>query len=378
MPPGKRKILFLAQLPPPVHGASVVSGRVHGLLAADDGVEVEHLWLGGAERLEDVGQRSLGKLVAFARLLVMLALRLVTFRRYDIAYMTLAPWSHAAIRDGLLVGMSKLLARRTVAHLHAEGLDQVMAGASLARRTLKRLLRGAELVTITEKVATAMRATGHFRAVHLVPNCVPDPGEPAFSEAPALRCGYLANLDPRKGVLRFLEAIAALRNAGIPVEARIAGPSTAAMTIETLRAEVETRGLGKIVSVLGPLYGDRKVEFLRSLDLFIYLSRRDYFPLVVIEAMSCGVVPVVYDNEGEAELVGPPFAKTVVSPGLKPCDRDARLVEIAAAYHADRRLLAADRRAARQRFLDRYGEARFADAMAGVFGLSRCGRDQSK
>ena len=354
-----RKVLFLAQLPPPLHGASAMSKRAYDIMTARGDLMLTHLWQGGAATVQDVGQRSPAKLIAFIAFLADLAWRYVTGKRYAIGYLTLAPFSHAALRDGLLIAMSKLLARRTLVHLHAEGLDLVMAGAGWPRKILRRLIAGVELITITQKVAGAVGATQHFKAVHLLPNCVADPGPPALGTATALRCGYLANLDPRKGTLRFLDCIEEMKRQGLPVTARIAGPSTATLTIAQLEADVQRRGLSGLVEVVGPLYGADKTAFLSSVDLFIYLSRRDYFPLVVIEAMSCGAVPIVYDNEGEAELVGAPFAANVVPPALEREAMAARVADIARGYHERRADLARGRETARARYLACYTPDRF-------------------
>ena len=64
-----REVLFLAQLPPPLHGASAMSERIHRILAARPDVRLTHLWLGSAASNADVGRRSAAKLVAFARFL---------------------------------------------------------------------------------------------------------------------------------------------------------------------------------------------------------------------------------------------------------------------------------------------------------------------
>ncbi len=360
------KVLFLAQLPPPVHGASVVSKRAYDIMSDRDDLAITHMWLGGAVTLHDVGQKSAAKMLAFARFLMTLAWLFVTGKRYSIAYLTLAPFSHAALRDGLLIGMSKLVARRTLVHLHAEGLDLVMAGASLPKRILRRLIRGAELITITEKVAASVRATDHFATVHLLPNCAEDPGAPSLSTAPALRCGYLANLDPRKGVLRFLDCIEDFQRQGLTVTGQIAGPSTGDLTTDQLEHEVERRGLSGVVDVIGPLYGDKKTEFFQGLDLFIYLSQRDYFPLVLIEAMACGVVPIVYDNQGERELVGPTFAANVIAPDLPVEAMTAGVRRIVRRYGESRSELAKDKEAARAYYRARYTEDRFRDGLNAI------------
>ncbi len=271
-----RKLLFLAQLPPPLHGASATTKRAFDILSSRGDLEVTHLWLGGAETLQDVGRKSLGKFFGFAHFLAILAWHFVTLRRYAIGYLTFAPISHTAIRDGLLIGMSRLLAKRTLVHMHTEGLELVLQGATPVFRLVRWLIRGSELIALTEKIATKARATGHFATVHHLPNCVEDTGTERAPRTSTLRCGYLANLDPQKGVLRFVDCIEECHRRGLPVTARIVGPSTAKLSTSELQAEVERRGLAGIIEVAGPLFGQKKADFYAETDLFIYLSQRDF------------------------------------------------------------------------------------------------------
>ena len=361
-----RKVLFLAQLPPPLHGASAMSKRAYDGMTARPDLALTHLWLGSAASNQEVGRRSLAKLMAFLRFIATLLWQLASGRRYAIGYLTFAPFSHAALRDGILIGLSKLLAGRTIVHLHALGIGAVMTGTSLPKRLLRRLIRGTELITITGKDAVAMRATGHFKAVHLLPNGTEDMGEPPFAPAATLRCGYLANLDPRKGVLRFLDCMAALRRAGLPVTARIAGDETALLSRLQLEAEVRRQGLEGIVEVLGPLYGEPKTNFFATTDVFIYLSAHDYFPLVVIEAMAGGAVPVVFDIEGQRELVGAPFAGNVLAADLAPLALTDAVEDIVRRYHDNRSGLMRDSQVARARYLACYTTARFHDGLNAI------------
>ena len=346
----RRKLLFLAQLPPPLHGASGMSKRIYDIMAARGDLSLTHLWLGGAASNADVGKRSPTKMLAFIRFVGLLVWQLLAGKRYAIGYLTLAPFAHAALRDGVLIALSKLLAGRTIVHLHALGIGSVMAGRTASKRLLRRLIRDVELITLTAKDATTIGATGHFKSVHHLPNGIEDPGVPLFGTSPTLRCGFLANLDPRKGVLRFLDGIEALRQAGVPATGRIAGDSTGHLTRQQLEVEVARRGLADVVAVVGPLYGEAKTQFFATTDVLLYLSAHDYFPLVVIEALAGGAVPVVFDIEGQRELVGPTFAGNVVAPDLPQEALLATVVKIVRRYHEDRTALAADRRLARARF----------------------------
>ena len=123
--------------------------------------------------------------------------------------------------------------------------------------------------------------------------------------------GYLANLDPRKGVLRFVDSLAAAHAAGVPFEAVIAGPATPFLSKDGVLARIDGLGLGGIVAVEDGKYGTEKDTFLRGLDVLLYPSLHDHAPLVVIEALSYGVVPIVIDTGGIQEILGAGLSQNV-------------------------------------------------------------------
>ncbi|MEZ5909298.1 MAG: glycosyltransferase family 4 protein [Hyphomicrobiaceae bacterium] len=359
-------ILFLAQLPPPVHGVTVVSGKVFDKLRSLPGAQVEHIWLGSADRLEDIGRRTPGKLVAFAKLLAGLLRRRLAGRRADIAYLTLAPWTHAAMRDALVAAAAKGAARRVLVHLHGEGLDRLLAGASPADRLKRRLLRGVELVVITEKAKRLAEASGLFGAVHEMANATTDPGPVQRGAASRPVCGFLGNLDRRKGVLRFIDMLSVLHAGGATLTGRVAGGDTPDLTSDRLRSDAAKRGLAGSVEVLGPLYGPDKDRFLAGLDIFVYLSRHDHAPLVLIEAMSHGAVPIVLDTGGIAQILGPALAANVLPDSLDDRSAAAAAAALVARYAANPSLLHHDRERARARYLAAYGEDVFRTRVAAI------------
>ncbi|WP_114187723.1 glycosyltransferase family 4 protein [Microvirga aerophila] len=118
---------------------------------------------------------------------------------------------------------------------------------------------------------------------------------PVGPRSPQLRSiGFMSNLILTKGVDRFLDLADELAYDGISVH--IAGPFPS----EHMREYV----LGRIRSMPhviyhGPVYGEQKADFLRQVDLFVFLSR--YFneaePLVLYEAMREGL-PIVSTARG--------------------------------------------------------------------------------
>lgn len=59
--------------------------------------------------------------------------------------------------------------------------------------------------------------------------------------------------------------------------------------INSLKAEIEAKGLSDIVTVNGPILGDEKKATLLNTDIFIQCSRTEGMPMGILEAMSYGV-----------------------------------------------------------------------------------------
>ncbi len=362
----RQRVLVLAQLPPPVHGVTMTTARVHSWLEAEPGIAVDQIWSGSAGNLTEIDSRTLGKLWSFAALNLRLAGWALSGRRFDVAYVTLAPWTHAALRDALAAWWGRRLARRTLVHLHGEGLAEAVDGSGTKSRLMRTLLRGSELIAITSRAADTAETSGLFARVLRLPNAAPDPGAPAVGRsAGTVKIGFLGNLDPRKGVLDLVAVLERLLAAGWRIEATIAGGSTPYLSVDELKARLAELGLAEHVRAIGPVHGSAKDAFLRGLDVFVYPSKHDHAPLVVIEALSHGLVPIVVDTGGIAEIVGPDFAKNVVPAHLTGIDLWTAIEQRLEPYR-EAAYLKSDRDRARARFLAAYTEARFESGLRAI------------
>ena len=109
------------------------------------------------------------------------------------------------------------------------------------------------------------------------------------------KAGCLSYVTPEKGAWDLIKLSYALKEAGLPVEMEIAGPC---FSNDIERALIQARHEG-VLKWHGPLYGQKKEEFLNRLDLFLFPTRyRDEAePLVLWEAMSHGM-PIIANNRG--------------------------------------------------------------------------------
>ncbi len=135
----------------------------------------------------------------------------------------------------------------------------------------------------------------------------PDPGARARLRAAlglpadALLIGMAARFDPHKDHRNFLRAAAILHAAQPEVHFVLWGkeitPHNAALT-----AEIETGGLQGVVHLLG-LRADAPA-LNAGLDLAALSSWGEAFPLVLVEAMACGVPCVATEVGDAAQIVG--------------------------------------------------------------------------
>ena len=168
-------VLFMAQLLPPIHGQAMIAGAVHQTLKDLYGAQITHLWKGGAKSATDVGKRSIKKYVEFAHMALILVFYALSFRRFEIAYLGVAPWAHTISRDAILMFLAKRVARRVLVHVHGDGLHQYMYPTSIRERIIASSFKNTELIAITENLLSDARQSDIFSAVHHLPNFAPTP-----------------------------------------------------------------------------------------------------------------------------------------------------------------------------------------------------------
>ncbi len=381
-------ILFIAQRPPPVHGVTMVSQRVHTHLKATNGVIVEDLWRGGARSMGDIGTKSVGKLFGFARMCADLAVRAMLRRRSAMAYLTLTPWSHAALRDGLIAWLAGWSCARVLVHLHTEGLAQVLADNGLRARLLRRLLSGSELIAITEETAAAAEASAIFARVNRLPNTAPVAPTVTRNAAPGaagsernsegvnsakdlpLTCAYLGNYDERKGIYDFVAVIGALARDGVPVRGIITGGPSRFVTMEDLRTAVTAADAEDVITLEGFVDEARKSAILAAADLFVYPTRHDHAPLVLLEAMVHGAVPITLDAGGIRSMMGQALAHNISSHRADAASRQAFLAARIQAYASDRDALAADARTTRAHYAAQFAPEHFEARLSAIFAAA--------
>ena len=104
-------------------------------------------------------------------------------KRFDVAYLGVAPWAHTILRDAILVLLAKLVSRRVWVHVHGDGLEKFTRPKTLMQRIVRRVLGGTELLAITGNTVALGKNSGIFSSVIYLPNFAKDHGEAKKSKS---------------------------------------------------------------------------------------------------------------------------------------------------------------------------------------------------
>lgn len=112
--------------------------------------------------------------------------------------------------------------------------------------------------------------------------------------------GFISNVSREKGIFTYLDLMDALKEAGMRMRGRIAGPFQDQNTESKVRARL--RNLPD-VEYVGAKYGEEKSDFYRSIDVFAFPTMFEAEGLVNHEAMSFGVPVIAFGRGCIPEIV---------------------------------------------------------------------------
>jgi glycosyltransferase involved in cell wall biosynthesis len=306
-------ILIVGPIPPPVHGAAVITERVVDTLAAQNiRTEVCSTSPGPGTR----GLRyHLSRLAAYLKCCATIA----TSDQVETVYISLSGgWG--LIYDFFVVAAARL--KRCELILHHHTFHYIVRPSPVLHAIVR--IAGARQRHIALCPTMALRIADIYGAglkLDVVSNLTffDMPKTPARAGAESLRVvGYLSAVSFDKGVDRFLDLMAELRAKGSQVSGLIAGPCADQAVQDYVERRV--RDIGG-VKYLGAVYGDDKDAFLSSIDVLVFPSRlNEAQPLVVFEAQAAGAIVAATGHGCVPEMRGGPASVFVLNPEISVLD----------------------------------------------------------
>lgn len=162
------------------------------------------------------------------------------------------------------------------------GLEHVFATTADLRRALIEAGQPAGRITVIPNMVRVPRDVAPPRP------CAPGP----------LTIGAMGRLVRKKGFADLVDALALLRDRGLPFVFELAGDGPEAAALER---QVDERGLAERTRLVGWVTDKR--TFFESIDVFCVPSLHEPFGIVVIEGFAHARPTVVTDAEGPREIV---------------------------------------------------------------------------
>lgn len=362
-----KKILFLAQLPPPVHGASVINKSIQDSIVINNKFNTCYFNISPARDLSDLGKLSIGKVFSFFKIYFMSVSHFLKFKP-DLTYLTLSPHGLAFYKDGLIAITLKLLGANLVFHMHGKGIAAEANKSRFKKALYRAVFKGVDVIHLSESLFYDVDPVrDHARTLVAIPNSVPTP--------PALTVGrdesivtfvYLSNLVRTKGADILLRA-AALVPAHLQdkFEVKIVGKANDKKYADEIQELLNNNAFGN-VRFIGPKYGDDKYLELLSADAFVLPTRfkNECFPLTILEAMSSGLA-VISTQEGAIPTI---VESGVTGEVLEDCTPEA-LAEAMLKYIENPEYLKACAKAGKEKFYTHYTQQVFEENLSSTLKM---------
>ena len=161
-----------------------------------------------------------------------------------------------------------------------------------------------KIVAVSQSTADALvhRWGVATRRVHVVPNGIELPPEAAPGEAPARDVDliYAGRFVPTKNIEDLIEVVRRLHGEGAVGSAMLVGEGP---LWETMVARARDVGLADVIEFPGRKTNAQVLELLHRAKLFFHASSREGFPVVMVEAMACGLPVVAYRIPGVVDVI---------------------------------------------------------------------------
>ncbi|MBK1885434.1 glycosyltransferase family 4 protein [Marinobacter sp. DY40_1A1] len=318
------KMFFLLQLPPPLHGASVVNSSLIESQYVRSEFEIDHVDISPALTMSDLEKLTLRKLV---RVVVIIFRSIIKYNEFkpSIVYLTLSPRGFAFYKDSFLALLLKFCGANMVFHMHGKGIAKIVDRSSVKKWFYKCVFKNVDIIHLSPTLFSDVDSVrDQSRLIIAVPNGVADPGYVVRELDTRMNFLYLSNMVRSKGPDTAAKAVTLLPAS---LKGRVSMSFVGAPTDSEFMEEFEkTVAAEKDASMRfeGPKYGAEKEQALAAANVFVLPTKfpNECFPLSILEAMAAGLAVIASDEGAIADIVEDGISGFVLSEATPEAVRD--------------------------------------------------------
>lgn len=234
-------------------------------------------------------KNSFYKLALLSRALSLVAINGLFFRP-GIVHVHAASGS-SFVRKSLLLLIARLLACKTIFHLHGGGFADY---ATRETRPLmqwwirKTLAKSTKVLVLSAQWAEFITSFSPAADVCVLPNPV-ELMPTAKQAVVANKLLFLGRVEKNKGIDELLEAVALLKPAFPNIKLAIGGEGD----LDRIKQKAEALGIQNHIELLGWLTPEKKYLHLQQASIFVLPSYEEGLPMAMLEAMSMAKAVVV-------------------------------------------------------------------------------------
>ena len=294
----KPKVLFLAQLPPPVHGASQRNLSIAESKIIKKNFNLIILPLSFSKTIKELGKTSFKKFYLFLSFAQRL-LKLLFKNKFSFAYYTISVRPIGIVRDSLIILILRIFRVKLLYHLRNKGVKNYSKNYFLKFIYIW-VFKNCKVICLSKSVSVDIMGFIKSNQLFIVANGIKISnidGEIKKQHA-ELNFIYLSHLRKSKGILEFLGAFKQLKSQGYNITATIVGDE-GDIGFDEVNDFCIDNGIENDVKVEGPLYDNQKFEALNQADVFVFPTYyyNEIFPGVILEAMQMQL-PIITTSEG--------------------------------------------------------------------------------
>jgi len=292
--------LYFIQLPPPVHGVSVINKLIYISQTINLGFETHLLEIRFSNKIDQLRRLNFKKIYEFIRLAVRLIRSIQTIQP-NIVYFSFMPVGKGLFRDLFFVIIIKWYKITPVYHLHNKGIAR-NSDRWIMKKIYQYVFRDSYIIHLSKKLYENEFSNLKLDNVkyRIVPNGIHlrEDGK-VKRQYQGINLLYLSNLFPQKGIFNLIGIFKNIEKKIPNVVLSIVGGFPYRKTQRQVIELLKENNLEKKIILKGPKYGKNKTFEYNNADIFVFPTsfNQECFPLVILEAMQAGL-PIIASDEG--------------------------------------------------------------------------------